>query len=271
MIWQSWGHSGGDNAVGEYSGGSDALSTYEGQRFFAWFDHYLKGSAVSTGPNFTYYRSWVPFSGSGSDTVQYGTAASYPVGTQSTYYLSSTNKLVSALGSVADGSARFVAPGPADTSYSETSALQGSVPSGVGDVRDTPGTFAAYDGPALTGDVDVVGIPKVTLQVSAPTVAASQAAGPATHLVVFVKLYDVDAGGTKTLVNRLVAPVRVADATKPFAVTLPGIVHRFAAGHHFELVVAGSDAAYKGNTAPVAVSVVTSKGAPGVLRLPVVG
>ena len=86
----------------------------------------------------------------------------------------------------------------------------------------------------------------------------------------FVKLYDVDASGTKTLVNRLVAPVRVPDITKPFTVTLPGIVHQFATGHHFELVVAGSDAAYKGNTAPAAVSVLTSKGAPGVLRLPVV-
>ena len=270
MIWQSWGHSGGANAVGEYSGGTDALSTYEGQRFFDWFDHYLKGAPVSTGPNFTYFRSWVPFSGPGPDTVQYGTASSYPVGQPTTLYLSGTNRLVTALDSVASGSAPFVAPGAADTNYSETSALQGDVPGSVGDARDLPGTFVAYDGATLTRDVDVVGIPTVTLHASAPSIAATQSAGHAGRLVVFVKLYDVDASGTKTLVNRLVAPVRVPDITKPFSMTLPGIVHQFASGHHFELVVAGSDAAYKGNTAPAAVSVLTSKGAPGVLRLPVV-
>jgi ABC-2 type transport system ATP-binding protein len=272
MIWQSWGHSGGSaNAVGEYSGGTDALSTYEGQRFFNWFDHYLKGSKVSTGPNFTYFRDWVPFSGLGPDTVQYGTAASYPVGQQTSYYLSGSSGLVRGVGRVAGGVARFVAPGGADTSYSETSAVQGSVPSPLSDPRDVPGTFAAYNSAPLASAVDVVGMPTVRLRVSAPSTAVTQNGGPGGHLVLFVKLYDVAPDGTTTLVNRLVAPVRVGNVTKPFAVTLPGIVHQFAAGHHFELVVAGSDAAYKGNTSPVAVSILTSKTEPGLLRLPVVG
>ncbi|MFL6239467.1 MAG: CocE/NonD family hydrolase [Actinomycetes bacterium] len=271
MIWQSWGHSGGVKGPGEYSGGEDALSTYEGQRFFDWFDHYLKGSAVSTGPDFSYYRDWVPFSGSGSDTVQYGTAASYPISNSVSYYLSGTNRLAASRGYVTQGMADFVAPGPAATSYSETSALQADVPSPLGDVRDAPGTFAAYNSAPLAQAVDVVGVPTVTLRVFAPSVVATQLGSPGGHLVLFLKLYDVDAAGHKTLTNRLIAPARVADVTKPFTVTLPGIVHQFAAGHHLQLVVAGSDAAYKGNSTAVAVSVVTSKKAPGLLQLPVVG
>jgi ABC-2 type transport system ATP-binding protein len=212
----------------------------------------------------------VPNPGSGPDTVQYGTASSYPVGSPTTYYLSGSDRLVSTLAGVAGGSARFVAPGAVPGSYSETSALQGSAPPAVGKPRDVTGTYAAYNSGTLTQAVDIAGIPTVNLRVSAPSVAVSQAAGPSGQLVLFVKLYDVTSTGKNILVDRLVAPIRVADVTKPFTVTLPGIVHRFPAGHHFELVVAGSDAAYKGNTTPVAVSVVTSRSAPGVLRLPVV-
>ena len=55
--------------------GKGLLRTYEGRRFFAWFDRYLKGKKVSTGPRFAYYRDWVPFNGKGPDTQQYGHAA----------------------------------------------------------------------------------------------------------------------------------------------------------------------------------------------------
>jgi predicted acyl esterase len=269
MIWQSWGHSVSPNVPGEYSTGSDALSTYEGQRFFAWFSHYLKGTSTPTGPDFAYYRDWVPGPASGPDTVQYGTDDAFPVGTTRSLYLSAGNRLVAYRSNVAQGAQRFIA-GPVEGNYSETSEVQSSAPSPFGDVRDVPGTFAAYDSTALTDNVDVVGIPRVTLQVSAPSVLATQSAGPAGRLVLFVKLYDVDAAGNKTLANRLVAPVRIGNVGKPFTVSLPGIVHRFAAGHHFELVVAGSDLAYKGNNGPVAVSVLTGGSVPGMLQLPVV-
>src|SRR3954454_3173288 len=45
MIWQSWGHSSSTPARGEFSQDTHALGTYEGQRFFAWFDPYLKGTS----------------------------------------------------------------------------------------------------------------------------------------------------------------------------------------------------------------------------------
>src|SRR3954452_20927241 len=127
MIWQSWGHSVSATVPGEYSSGSDALSTYEGLRFFAWFDHYLKGTTTPTGPAFSYYRDWVPFSGSGPGTVQYGKASSFPTGATQTLYMSQTNRLVTARSAVQHGTAQFTA-GPEEGNYSETSAVQGSVP-----------------------------------------------------------------------------------------------------------------------------------------------
>jgi predicted acyl esterase len=145
--------------------------------------------------------------------------------------------------------------------------VQGSAPAPFGNTRDLPGTFAAYNGATLTDNVDVVGIPRVTLNVAVPF---TNAAGPGAELVLFVKLYDVAPGGKKTLVNRLVAPVRIADPRELVDVTLPGIVHRFAAGHHFQLVVAGSDMAYKGNNVPIGVGLGTNQSRAGMLQLPVV-
>jgi putative CocE/NonD family hydrolase len=269
MIWQSWGHSNGTAAKGEYSSGTDALSTYEGQRFFAWFDHYLKGAEVPTGPGFSYYRDWVPFAGSGPDSVQFGTARQFPVGSRQTWYLSGTDQLVAAKTKVQAGSAAYSNLGAGlPTSYSETSALQGGViPDSSTPPTDAPGTFAAWSTPALRRAIDVVGIPTARLHVSAPT--ATDVA-PGTMLEFFAKIYDVAPDGSVNLVHRLIAPVRVADPTKPVVVTLPGIAHRFAAGHRIELVIAATDAAYKNGYPVQPVTVTTSKQAPGSLSLPVV-
>src|SRR3954447_21119521 len=111
LVWQSWGHSHSAAAKGEFSQGADALRTYEGARIFAWFDHYLRGADVSTGPGFAFYRDWVPFAGRRPDTVQYGTAASYPAGTTRALYLSGSNALVPRRSAVKAGSASYTNPG----------------------------------------------------------------------------------------------------------------------------------------------------------------
>jgi predicted acyl esterase len=51
-------------------------------------------------------------------------------------------------------------------------------------------------------------------------------------------------------------------------VELPGIVHRFAKGHRLELVIAGSDAAYRGDAGAWPVTVSTDPAKPGLLRIP---
>lgn len=92
----------------------------------------------------------------------------------------------------------------------------------------------------------------------------------ADKLVLFAKLYDVAPDGTKTLVHRLVAPVRVPDVTKSFTVSLPGIVHRYEAGHRLQFVVAASDDAYFGNKGVKPVTITSAPRNTGVLELPVV-
>lgn len=118
----------------------------------------------------------------------------------------------------------------------------------------------------------MVGAPRATLKVVSPaTERVQNSDNAADKLVLFAKLYDVAPDGTKTLVHRLVAPVRVPDVTKSFTVTLPGIVHRYEAGHRLQFVVAASDDAYLGNKGVKPVTVTSARGDTGTLELPVVG
>ncbi|HJP66570.1 MAG TPA: CocE/NonD family hydrolase C-terminal non-catalytic domain-containing protein, partial [Actinomycetota bacterium] len=272
LIWQSWGHSFADPQPGEFAQDETVFQTYEGQRVQAWFDHYLKGSSVGTGPAFAYFRDWVRYEGSGPDDEQYASASLYPVGRPMTMYLSGSNALVSAKSAVRAGVARYTSlPAGAPSEYSETSGAQSELPDGVPPPTDIPGTYVAYSSPRLSRNVDVVGVPTVTLHLSSPSVSRTQSLGPTGMLVMFAKIYDVAPDGSVDLVHRLVSPVRVGDITKPIRVELPGIVHRFAAGHQIRLVLAASDAAYKTSYWMQPVSVLTSPTEPGVLTLPVVG
>ena len=254
LIWRYNGHSGGTPSA--------AGASYEAGRIQAWFDHYLKGSPVSTGPAFAYYRDW-------DGTV--GTSTSYPVGSTRHYYLSQTN-LVSSPAAIQAGSQSFVTPpagAPSSLGGLDAVGSQVTVPLDAPDVN-TPGTFASWLGAPLTSPLTVVGIPSVTVQLSAPTAAASQSSGPAGQLVLFGKLYDVSPDGSQQLINGLVAPVRIADVTQPVHLTLPGIAHRFAAGHRLALYLAGGDPNYRGGLTPTPVTI--STGSSGqLLSLPVVG
>ena len=55
----------------------------------------------------------------------------------------------------------------------------------------------------------------------------------------------------------------------PITVTLPGIVHRFATGHHVQLVVAGGSDNYRGGLTPTPVTIAGGSGQS--LVLPAVG
>lgn len=271
MMWQSWGHSQSTEAPGEFAADETVFSTYEGQRVLAWFEHYLKNRDVSTGPNVAYYRDWIPYAGRGPNDEQYGTAASYPVGRRYTYYLSGSNDLVDARSAVRTGVARYTGAGAtAPFAYSETSAVQSSSPKNLPPPADVPGTFVAYSTPQLSRSVDVVGVPTVTLHMSAPTAAETQSLGPTGMLMLYAKIYDVAPDGTVELVHRLVSPVRVGDVTRAVEVALPGIVHRFAAGHQIQLVVAASDSAYKNSYWPQPAGVLTSRAKPSMLTVPIV-
>lgn len=266
MIWQSWGHSGGvtDPAAGELNFAQGNLETsYVGRRILAWFDRYLhRQKKADTGPAFAYYRDWI----TGPDNT-YATADRLPSLSQR-LYLSGDGKLVDNSKKVTPGS-RSYTNRLVPTSHSESS-LYGII--GLPDPApyDTDGTYADWTSAPLTRTLDVVGAPRITLKVSSPEAERTQDSGDAADkLVLFAKIYDLAPDGTRTLAHRLVAPVRVPDVTKPFTVTLPGVVHRYEKGHRLQFVIAASDDAYFGNRGIKPVTVVSAPGRTGVLELPV--
>jgi ABC-2 type transport system ATP-binding protein len=269
MIWQSWGHSISTPAPGEWSQGADMANTYEGKRVLSWFAHYLKGTDTPTGPTFAYYRDYVPFHGSGPDTVQYATSPRFPVGNMETFYASANGSLVTTRSDVTNGSAEYAnLGGPTPLSYSEISGLQGTtLPDASTTPFDTPGTFVGWSSAPLSHDVDVAGIPAATIHVQTPV---SLDATAATELQMFVKVYDEAPDGSLTLVRRLVAPVRVANDDAPVHVLLPGFVHRFARGDRIELVVAATDTAYRNSDLVQPALISWSRTSPVELKLPVV-
>lgn len=268
MIWQSWGHSDGTPAPGEIDLGSpDPAAQYETGRIVTWLDHYLKGTAGSTGPLFSYFRDWVDYSGNASPA--YAVANNFPVGVARTYRLSGKGDLVTGATPAAPGSQSFLTPAAgAPTSIDTADVLSGYLGQ-VPPLGDLPGTYASWTTPALTRDLDVVGSPTLRVKVNAPTAALTQGAGEAGQLVLFVKVADVSPDGKAQLIHGLEAPVRIPDVTKPFTVTLPGIVHRFATGHRLRLIVAGGSLNYRGGLTPVPVTI--ASGGTQTLTLPVVG
>ncbi|MEA2272269.1 MAG: hypothetical protein QOI98_977 [Solirubrobacteraceae bacterium] len=263
LIWQSWGHSGGDSvATGELDM-KHPDSTYEGRTFAAWFDHYLKDDPRAPSLDFTFYRDWVEHKGDA--TPAYGRAPSYPIGEVQDLFLSGDGTLRDRANGVASGALNFITPAlGAGTSYTETSALDQSQP-----VTDAEGTFARFETMPLDTDVLTAGIPSADVRISAPAHEVTGQLGAPAELVLFFKLYDIAPDNSVTLVHRLVAPARIAIPDDTVHVELPGIVHRFGKGHRIALVVAGGDAAYRGNNVSAPVSILTDPQRPGVLHLPV--
>jgi ABC-2 type transport system ATP-binding protein len=258
MIWQLAGHS-GPAAPGE--------SDYTFARYLAWFDHYLKGLSTDTGPDFAYFQDWVNYTGSAAPA--YGQAASYPAGAATPFYLSGNGSLVSNPTKVQPGSQSFLTlPAGLPSSTSGLDAVGGMLPQDLPDA-DLPGSFAAWTSAPLTTPLDVVGTPTLDVRIAAPTAQLSQFLGPAGQLVLFAKVYDVDASGNATLIHHLIAPVRIADVGAPVHIVLPALVHQFAPGHQIRVVVAGGDLNYRGGLASAPVTIAGS-GAQ-VLTLPVVG
>jgi ABC-2 type transport system ATP-binding protein len=267
LVLQSWGHSQSTPAPGELSYTSTAQG-YETLLIQSWFDRYLKGMSVSTGPTIEYFRDWVPYDPKASAEPAYGTAPSWPVGKNLSLYLSGDGSLVQSGREVKPGAQSFVSPPAGEpTSYSETSDVQSMSPFSQIPPTDPPGTFASFASAPLPDSLDSVGVPVVTFHLSAPLATS---VSPADQAVVFGKIYDVSPDGNKALVQRLVSPIRVSDLSRPVTLTLPGVVHRYAAGHRIQLVLAATDQAYLGNRVPGALTVTVDPAHPSILALPVV-
>ncbi len=260
MVWQSWGHS-GRPAPGEYDGSQpDPARHYDVARVVSWFDRYLKGQDVATGPRFAYFRDWVRYSGIA--TPAYARSKSFPVGIRQTWRLSGSGDLVTGTGR--PGQQEFLVT-PVPTSSSPTDAF-GLQP--FEEPRDLPGTFASWVTSKLARPVDVVGSPQLTVRLEAPAAAGTQALGPAGQLVLSVKITDVGPDGKASLIHGLEAPVRIPDVGGPVRITLPAIVHRFAPGHRIRLVISAPSENYRSGLVATPVTVVSGRGQQ--LTLPVV-
>lgn len=77
--------------------------------------------------------------------------------------------------------------------------------------------------------------------------------------------------GSTTLPERLVSPARVPAGTSPVTLTLPGIVHEFAAGHPVRLTIASTDNAYINSRLPGVITFPITPANPDVLTLPMAG
>ena len=268
LVLQSWGHSNSTPAPGELSYTSTAHG-YETLLILDWFDRYLKRENVSTGPAVEYFRPWVRYATSGSAASAYGTAGSWPVGGVLDLYLSGDGALVRDSLDVVPGAERFAAPaGGEPASYSETSGVQDMSPFSGVPPSDPPGTTATFESPPLPASLDSVGIPVLHVDISG-ALGAAGAANPGLEATVFTKIYDVAPDGSVTLVERLVAPARIASLGE-VALTLPGVVHRYQRGDRIELVVAATDQAYIGSRAPDVLTVTVGSPGAGVLQLPAV-
>ena len=272
MIWQSWGHSDSTPAPGELDFDAKSLrDSYLGNRFLNWMNHYVKGNAKApVGPAFSYFRDWVHYDtrpGYAGTAVRkaYAERSRFTQSPTATLYLNGDDGLTTS-SAVTPGSASYANAGPAPTSYSETSGLEGSQVNNP--PSDAPGTAVSFTSAPLAAPADLVGSPRLRLHLSAPVAAQTQGADPGGKLVLFAKIYDVAPDGSVTLHNRLVSPVRVTDVTRPVSVTLPGVVQRFPAGHRIRVTVAASDAAYAGNHTAQPVTVTTSPAAPSLVRMP---
>ena len=272
MIWQSWGHSDSTPAPGELDFDAKSLrDSYLGNRFLNWMNHYVKGNRKApVGSAFSYFRDWVSYDtrpGFAGTAVRkaYAEKSAFTQSPTATLYFTGNDGLTTS-SAATPGSASYTNAGPAPTSYSETSGLEGSQVNNP--PSDAPGTAVSFTSAPLAAPADLVGSSRLRLNLSAPVAAQSQGTDPGGKLVLFAKIYDVAPDGSVTLHNRLISPVRVTDVTKPVSVTLPGVVQRFPAGHRIRVTVAASDAAYAGNHVPQPVTITTSAAAPSLIRMP---
>ena len=261
MVWNSGGHGGYDSLPGECdvygrgTGGADYKgldSCYLSLRTLTFFDHWLNGKPDST-PGLSYFRDWVPYSGSGP-TTQYGDAPAFPLAATTTYQLSGSTDLVTS--GAKPGSAQILnPPGGLPAAYSETSNFSGpqSSPDLAVPPTEIPGQHADFTTPPFAKVLDAIGIPSlhVTLSHLAPT-----------DLVMYGKVYDVAPDGSATLIHRLIAPVRIPTSalSKPVDIKLAGFVHRFAVGHRARLTLATTDTTSYNSKVPDVITITAGSG-----------
>src|SRR5215207_192877 len=228
VVWFAGGHD---------SSASDRVTEDLRAQVAGWFDFHLRGEGEDPGTGFE-YPAPTGLGGTGLGRVQGGNqtvvADAYPG-------LDGGEAAESRDIALSGPTQPVVTPAGGTPGALTTVPGLGALTAALGGTTlEIPGQFAAFESDPLDAAVEVVGAPTVEIAVAAP-------AGSAT---LFAKLYDVGPGGGTTLPSGLVAPLALTglstDPTRPTTVqvTLPGIVHRFEAGHTMRLVVSSTDQAF---------------------------
>ncbi|WP_344081094.1 alpha/beta fold hydrolase [Luedemannella helvata] len=220
--WFTGGHDGGAGPQADSDRGRYLTLT--------WLDHYLRGKGDVPDSQFTYSR-----------ITGFNTSSSNRRPTTSAFSVERYPGLGGTGNTAVDVAGKpqqiFNPPGgtPAAMSTIPGASSLSSLISGIS--LEIPGQHADFLSPPLTGTLDVLGTPTVTIRAASPTGEA----------VLFVKLYDVDPSSGASLPFGLVAPVRLtglqADIAKatPVTVTLPAIAARFEAGHRLMITISTTD------------------------------
>jgi ABC-2 type transport system ATP-binding protein len=233
VVWYAGGHD---------SSASDRVTAQLRDEVAAWFDWYLRPKSdpdrgTDPGTGFE-YPSPTGLGGTGGGFVQGGSqtvvAPAYPG-------LRGGDAAQRETVPVGGPTQPVVTPAGGTPAAITTLPGLGALGTALGGQSvEIPGQFAAFSSKPLGSPVEVVGAPTVDLAVTSPT-------GRAT---LFAKLYDVGQDGSMTLPSGLVAPLALsdlsADPTAPTTVrvTMPGIDHRFEAGHTMRVVVSTTDQAF---------------------------
>ncbi|WUD24744.1 alpha/beta fold hydrolase [Lentzea sp. NBC_00516] len=234
MVWYAGGHDGGNPGTALRGEIAD------------WMDFHLRGKGTDPGAGFEYTVQGA-FRSSGQPSLRTVVAPSYPglaagsTTERKTLKLSGREQVVV---NPAGGNPASISNLPGlGSALSRSSAISSRLS------LDMPGQAAVFTSDALDSQVLLTGSSTVKLRVA----RGDQTSGEA---ILFAKLYDVSADGTRTLPGSIVAPFRVALPTDGSAaevtVTLPGTVRPVESEHKLALVVSTTDQAFANAEQPAA-------------------
>ncbi len=225
-------------------GGHDAPSTHEAEETaasYAWLDHYVRDkapreSALPTA-KFTYP---LPAQRAGQPTTLH-TLPAYPG-------LSGAPRPTATLPLATTSGGLIHPPGGQPASLI---AVPGLAALGISlstyQIAALPGQSTALDSEPLAAATTVVGSPTMSLTVTSDT----------TDVTLFASVWRVT-GGSATLANPLVAPLRVTvtpGKPTPVTLSLPGATYEMPAGSRWRVLLTSTESTYANSRAPSRIAI----------------
>jgi ABC-2 type transport system ATP-binding protein len=233
MVWYAGGHDGGNPGASLRGEIAD------------WMAFHLQGKGNDPGTGFEYTVQGA-FRSSGAPSLRTVVAPSYPglsggSTERKTVQLSGREQVAV---NPAGGNPAAISNLPGlGSALSRSSAISSRLS------LDLPGQAAVFTSAALDSQLLLTGSSTARLRVA----RGDQTSGEA---ILFAKLYDVSADGTRVLPGSAVAPFRVAlppdGSAAEVTVTLPPAVRPVESGHKLALVVATTDQAFANAAQPAA-------------------